>query len=198
MIDQTEITELQRLIAASDDQTAYVRLYRIYFRHLLRFARSFVGPHPVAEEIVSDVFLQVWKIRRKLHTIRHLTVYLYTCVRNHSLNHLQREKRMGLLLLDDESLLIPGTLADPEQSCITSQLVKEIDLAVQRLPARCRTIFLLVREDGLRYREVADILAISVKTVEAQMGIAMKRISRSIRPFTGEELPVSYRPLEKK
>src|ERR1700744_2838209 len=126
MIDHREIEELQRQIAASDDQSAYVRLYRIYFRHLLRFAVSFVRSQPVAEEIVSDVFLQVWKIRRKLHTIRHLTVYLYTCVRNHSLNHLQQEKRMGLLLLDDESLLIPGTLADPEQSCITSQLVKEI------------------------------------------------------------------------
>jgi RNA polymerase sigma factor (sigma-70 family) len=136
MIDHREIAELQRQIAASDDQSAYVRLYRIYFRHLLRFAVSFVRSQPVAEEIVSDVFLQVWKIRRKLDTIHHLGVYLYTAVRNHCLNHLRREKRLEFLLLDEECSLMPSTLANPEQSYLTSELTKAITIAVQDLPLR--------------------------------------------------------------
>jgi RNA polymerase sigma-70 factor (family 1) len=199
LIDHNEITALQKVLAKSDDQTAYVQLYRIYFRHLLRFARSFVGPNPVAEEIVSDVFLQIWNMRRKLHTVRHLTVYLYTCIRNHSLNHLRQQQRLDLLSLDEDSLLIPSTQANPEQTCITSELMRAIDLAVRDLPPRCRTIFQLVREDGLRYREVAEILNISVKTIEAQMGIAMKRISKAIQPFTGEaEIAAFYLPFQKK
>ena len=186
MIDPSEIKELQDRLTVSDDQAAYVRLYRIYFSCLLRFARSFVKSHPVAEEIVSDIFLHIWEIRKKLNTIRHLTVYLYTCVRNHSLNHLHKQKRELTLQLNEDSLRIPGSLANPEEYCITSQLIKGIDRAVQQLPPRCQTIFRLVREEGLRYREVGEIMDISVKTVEVQIGIAMKKLSEAIQPYTGE------------
>ncbi|HEY4288535.1 MAG TPA: RNA polymerase sigma-70 factor [Puia sp.] len=198
MIDLVEIKELQERLTISDDQVAYVRLYRIYFSPLLRFARSFVGAHPVAEEIVSDAFLHIWEIRKKLSTIRHLTVYLYTCVRNHSLNQLDKQRRESTLLLNEDSLLIPGSLADPEEYLITSQLVRQIDNAVRQLPPRCQAIFRLVREEGLKYREVAEILEISVKTVEAQIGIAMKKLSEAIQPYTGEKKASPSHPFQKK
>jgi len=199
MIDPGEIKELQQRLSVSDDQVAYVRLYRLYFSPLLRFANSFVKSDPVAEEIVSDVFLHIWEIRRKLNTIRRMTVYLYTCSRNQCLNHLNKQKRQSTLLLDDDSLQIAGSLANPEEYVITSQLIREIDQAVRLLPPRCQIIFRLVREEGLRYKEVAEILDISVKTVEVQIGIAMKKLSIAIQPYTGEQKSSSFsRPLQNK
>ena len=182
MIDSKEVTELQQLIALSDDQTAYVRLYRIYITPLLQFAGSFVRNKPASEEIVSDVFLQVWHMRRKLDTINNLTVYLYTCVRNHSLNYLAHQKREITTLFSDDSLTIASSAPDPEQLYITSEMIREMDQAIQQLPPRCRMIFKLIREDGLKYREVAEVLGISPKTVEAQIGIAMKKLSDAIQP----------------
>lgn len=185
MIDPREVATLQKLIALSGDQSAYVRLYRIYFAQLLRFARSFVRRVQDAEEIVSDVFLQIWQMREKLHTIQNLTVYLYTCTRNHSLNHLAKKRRDISFPLDESMPVEPVAGEDPEQHYLTLELVRRIDQAIEQLPSRCRMIFKLVREDGLKYREVAEVLEVSQKTVEAQMGIAMRKLSESIRPYIG-------------
>jgi len=193
MIDSKEVASLQKLIALSDDEPAYVRLYRIYFTPLLYFACSFVRSKQVAEEIVSDVMLQVWRHRQRLDTIENLTVYLYTCIRNHSLNYLEKQQRTVTWLYDEASLQLPGTAADPEQLFITTELMREMDMAVQQLPPKCRLIFKLIREDGLKYKEVAAVLNISVKTVEAQIGIAMKKLSEAIQPHTGEKNRLNVR-----
>jgi RNA polymerase sigma-70 factor (ECF subfamily) len=199
MIDPKEVAYLQELTALSGDQTAYVRLYRIYFAHLLRFARSFVRSVQEAEEIVSDVFLQIWQMRDKLHTIHNLTVYLYTSTRNHSLNHLARQKRSVLAAFNEGAVPEPVTVEDPEQLCLNSELVRKIDQAVEQLPSKCRIIFKLVREDGLKYREVAEVLDVSQKTVEAQMGIAMRKIGEAIRPYIGgTAYPAYFPPVSKK
>ena len=199
MIDPSEIKDIQERLTVSDDQAAYIRLYRIYFSPLLQFARTYVWSLPEAEEIISDIFLHVWEIRHRLNTIRHLTVYLYTAVRNASLNHLNKQRKNSTIFLDEDTLNLPGSLTDPEQYCINSQLVKGIEQAVRQLPPRCQTIFRLVREEGLRYKEVAAILDISTKTVEAQMGIAMKKLSEAIQPYTGEKPAATpVRSLQKK
>jgi RNA polymerase sigma-70 factor (ECF subfamily) len=199
MIEPSEIKHLQERLTKSDDEAAYSQLYRIYFTRLLHFAESFVGSTGAAEEIVSDVFLYIWEHRQTLDTIRNLTVYLYTAVRNQSLNHLEKQRRFSTEMLEEAGAELPGAIPDPEQYYITSQLVKAIDDAIRQLPPRCQTIFRLVREDGLRYKEVAAIMEIAVKTVEVQVGIAMKKISMMIRPYTGEERSTSsVRRLEKK
>ncbi|OQP38872.1 hypothetical protein A4H97_19380 [Niastella yeongjuensis] len=188
MIDIQEVKALQQQLSLTEDETAYVRLFRIYYTALFQFSLSFVKNKPAAEEIVSDVFMQLWQIRKKLDTISNLTVYLYTCIRNHSLNYLRKNKRESTSSLDDASLSIPSTTADPEQLYITTELAKKIDAIIEQLPEKCRIIFKLVREDGLKYREVAEVLDISVKTVETQMGIAMKKINLAIQPLTDPEL----------
>lgn len=184
MIDINEVTALQQQLSLSQDESAYVRLYRIYYTSLFQFSVTFVREKPAAEEIVSDVFMQLWQMREKVSAIDNLTVYLYTCIRNHSLNYLRKNKRDTTFTLDDDSLDIPSPAADPEQLYITAELTKKIDAIIEQLPERCRIIFKLIREDGLKYREVAAILDISVKTVESQMGIAMKKINIAIQPNT--------------
>ena len=184
MIDSIEVAKLQKLIALSNDQTAYVRLFRIYFTPLHHFACTIVHSKQVAEEVISDVFLQVWQNRQKLDSIVNLTVYLYTCTRNQALNVSAREKRQSTSTLEETSLYIASSAPDPEEVVMNAELVTEIKKSVEQLPAKCRAIFKMVKEDGMKYREVAEILGISVKTVEAQIGIAIRKIDAAISPFT--------------
>jgi RNA polymerase sigma-70 factor (ECF subfamily) len=184
MIDSIEVAKLQKLIAASNDQNAYVRLYRIYFTPLLHFACTFVDSKQIAEEIISDVFVQIWQNRQKLDTIMNLTVYLYTCTRNQALNVSAKEKRQSTTTLEESCLYIASSSPDPEEVTMNAELVKEIKKSIDQLPSKCRAIFKMVKEDGMKYREVAEILSISVKTVEAQVGIAIKKIDKAIFPFT--------------
>lgn len=186
MIDRKEVIELQTRIALLRDQTAYVRLYRIYFIPLLQFSQSFVESHESAEEIVSDIFLQVWQLENKLSAINNLTVYLYTCTRNLCLNHLRKQMRQTTCLLDEDCYSLITNNDNPEQIYIASELIKKIDTAISQLPPRCRLIFKMIREDGLKYNETAKALDISLKTIEAQMGIAMKKINQAVKPYIRE------------
>jgi RNA polymerase sigma-70 factor (family 1) len=181
MIDRKEVIELQTKVALYRDQTAYVRLYRIYYIQLFKFSRSFVQARETAEEIVSDVFLQVWQMNEKLSGIYNLTVYLYTCTRYLSLNYLRKQKKQTTYFLDEEKGYF-FTNDNPEQLYIASELVKKIDAVINRLPPRCRLIFKMIREDGLKYQEAATALDVSLKTIEAQMGIALKRMHQALRP----------------
>jgi RNA polymerase sigma-70 factor (family 1) len=185
MIDSIEVAKLQKLIAVTNDQNAYVRLYRIYFTPLHHFACTIVNSRQIAEEIISDVFLQIWQNRQKLDTINNLTVYLYTCTRNQALNVSAKEKRQSTAALEESCLYIASSSPDPEEVAMNAELVAEIKKSIDQLPPRCRAIFKMVKEDGMKYREVAEILSISVKTVEAQVGIAIKKIDKAISPFTG-------------
>ncbi len=185
MIDPVEVTKLQKLIAFSSDQPAYIRLYRIYFTPLKHFVSTIVGSPQVGEEVISDVFLQIWLNRHKLDTINNFTVYLYTCARNQALNVVSRERRRATVSLDESYFRMASATPDPEQVVLNTELAGEIEKSIRRLPVRCRTIFKMVREDGMKYREVAEILGISVKTVEAQLAIAMKRISDTLADYTG-------------
>jgi RNA polymerase sigma-70 factor (family 1) len=187
MIDSIEVTRLQKLIALSNDQAAYVRLFRIYFTPLHHFACTIVQSKQIAEEIISDVFLQIWQNREKLDSILNLTVYLYTCTRNQALNVSAREKRQSTSTLEEACLYIASSAPDPAEIVINAELVKEIKKSVEQLPGKCRAIFKMVKEDGMKYREVAEILGISVKTVEAQIGIAIKKIDAAITPFTSKK-----------
>lgn len=175
-----ELLRLQQKIAQNGDQRAYQELYGLFFERLYRFAFSMVRAAEPAEEIVSDVFIQVWQRRERLATIDNLAVYLYVSVKNLSLNYLSKKSKEIIRYFDDYETEISSVDHDPEQLFITTEMVNRIRQAIHDLPPRCRMIFTLIREDGLKYREVATVLGISVKTVEAQVAIALKKIGSAI------------------
>jgi len=182
MIDQIQLQLLLERIAVFGDHDAYKRLFWVFYKDLNRFAYSFVGSNEVAEEIVSDAFVNLWKNRTRLLEIENLKVYLYVAVKNLSIRHRTRNNRDQLISLDDLAVDIPLTCgyANPEELCISAELATAIHTAIQKLPPRCKIIYKLIREDGLRYKEVADILQISIKTIDAQMTIATRKICQSI------------------
>ena len=158
---------------------AYKRLYELLSEGLYRFSYSIVRSAEVAEEIVSDVFIKVWQIRSRLSEVDNLRVYTYTIARNFSLNYLARNADNRVIGLES---LGPGDLAggnSPADLCISADLANQMRRIVQQLPPQCRTIFRLVREEGLKYKEVAAVLELSPNTVRNQLAIAIQKLGEA-------------------
>lgn len=183
-----QFSSLQRLITQGD-QAAFRQLFHLLYHKLKGFAFSLTLSDEVSAEIVDEVFVRVWNKRDSLSTIGNLRVYFYRAVKNESLNYLSRKAHQHLYEpFDDINIQLSDDM-NPEKLMMTKELLNKIRSAVDELPARCKLIFKLVREDGLRYKEVADILNLSVKTVDAQMVIAVSRIRETMK----EELHLAPR-----
>jgi len=180
---------LQQAIACFDDTQAYKQLFLLFYPSLVSFAVSITRSKEVSEEIVSDVFLKIWEKRQQLDKVENLSFYLFTAVKNKCLNQLQDQKNRVNLEINDAVIEFKSLYHDPEQRLISAETIKEIQKAVQDLPPRCRMIFKLVKEEGFRYKEVAELMQLSVKTVENQMSLAFKKIGSAVKlqhqQFTG-------------
>jgi RNA polymerase sigma-70 factor (family 1) len=181
------IPELQRRIALYEDMKAYKELYELLYSGLHRFSYSIVRSKEAAEEIVSDVFIKIWQIRDRLPEIGNLRVYLYTITKNFSLNYIQRNYKNSPVSMDDMDIELVIEIGTPEDLCISAEMIQKIRLAIRQLPPQCRIIFQLIKEDGMRYKEVAEVLNISVFTVRNQLAIAIKKLA--------EALPFYHRPI---
>ncbi|RSK37684.1 RNA polymerase sigma-70 factor [Hymenobacter metallilatus] len=173
--------DLLHRMATADDPQAFALFFTRFHSPLLGFAMRYVRGRELAEEVVSDVFLKVWHKRASLPTIQNISSYLYVAVKNQALNYLQKAENHPTQELEEVPAALQVEDMTPERTLLTQELYHEIQRAVQKLPPQCQTIFRLIREDGLKYREVADILELSVKTVEVQMGIAIKKISAELQ-----------------
>lgn len=143
----------------------------------MRYVRQFAPDREEAENVVAEVFYKIWKNRATLRINTSARAYLYTAVRNQALDMLRRAKSGP-----PPPEYAPATyVRSPEEDLIGSELQDQIQAAISRLPEQRQLIFRLNREEGLKYREIAQRLNISIKTVETQM-------SRSLRTLR-EQLP---------
>jgi RNA polymerase sigma-70 factor (family 1) len=180
MTTTAQLQYLQHRIALFDDQHAYKELFTSLHSSLCSFARSLVRSKESAEEIVSDVFIKIWEKRKELERIDNLKVYLFVSVRHLALNYLERQKRTATNSIDEYHTEFTSVYFDPEQLLITADMLALIQKAIDNLPPKCRMIFKLTKEEGLKYREVAEIMNISVKTVENQLAIAVHKIGSAV------------------
>lgn len=162
---------------------AYHELYDLFYDRLHRFCFSFLKTNEAAEEIVSDVFIKVWQIRSKLGTIDNLGVYLYTIAKNFSLNYITKHFKHPVVSLDQADLETNIATGTPEELCISANILRNIQQAIQQLPPQCRLIFQLVKEDGLAYKEVAQILNVSIFTVRNQLAIATRKMAEALPAY---------------
>jgi RNA polymerase sigma-70 factor (ECF subfamily) len=183
----SSIQELQRRIALHDDEPAYKELFLMFYRQLQQFADSFVRSNEVAEEIVSDVFIKIWQRRKELDRVENLKIYLYVSTKNMALNYLRSQKK-PMVQPDHYRVQLQSIYFDPEKLMLTAEMINRVQQAISQLPLRCQLIFKLVKEDGLKYREVADLLSISIKTVENQMTVALRKLGQTIRFDIGATL----------
>jgi RNA polymerase sigma-70 factor (family 1) len=193
MIIASKIIDLQYRIARLDDQQAYRELYTSLYSYLFGFAKTIVQSRESAEEVVSDVFIKVWERRKELEKIENLKVYLYVATRNIAFNYLDKQKRNSTNSIDDVEAEFTSIDFDPEQLLITADMLALIQKAIDHLPPKCKIIFKLAKEDGLKYREVAEVLNISVKTVENQLAIALYKIGTAVSFDIRRTIPSSLK-----
>ncbi len=172
-------------IALSEDMKAYKELYLLMFDSLFHFSYSFVKSKQVAEELVSDVFIKLWQIRTQLNTVDSLKLYLFGITKNFSLSYLARASKNLSIQLDEinlDEINIESVIEfkNPEDLCISKETIKDVMQAIQNLPPQCQIIFSLVKVEGLKYKEVAKLLNISVFTVRNQVAIATKKIEDAL------------------
>jgi RNA polymerase sigma-70 factor (family 1) len=193
MIIASKIIDLQYRIARLDDQQAYRELYTSLYSYLFGFAKTIVQSRESAEEVVSDVFIKLWERRKELEKIENLKIYLYVATRNIAFNYLDKQKRNSTNSIDDVEAEFTSIDFDPEQLLITADMLALIQKAIDQLPPKCKIIFKLAKEDGLKYREVAEVLNISVKTVENQLAIALYKIGTAVSFDIHRTIPSSLK-----
>jgi RNA polymerase sigma-70 factor (ECF subfamily) len=165
----------------NNDAPAFKELFLLYHSRLIQFSYSITHSKVQAEEIVSDVFLKIWLKRKTLISIKNLHLYLYVCTKNFSINYLMKEKKETVFPLNEAIVELKSFSFNPEQIMLSTEMLGRIRFAILQLPPQCQLIFKLIKEDGLKYREVAELLSLSLKTVENQMTIAIKKIAATIQ-----------------
>ena len=170
-----ELRELQQRVAIFNDQEAF-KLLIVHFGNLLHyFAYNIIGSKQEAEEIVSDVFIKVWQQRQHLPGTDNLKYYLFKAVKNTALNYLKKNNRQADCYSQWE-ILVNKEVETPEDIVIGKEQLDLAKQAIDALPPRCREIFILVKQESFSYAEVAELLDISVATVNVQMTIAVKKL----------------------
>lgn len=172
----TEILFEQIAVGNAD---AFRQLYDRYYLQVYRFASYFVDSSLLVEEIASDVFCIIWQYRKKLSHIEYFERYLYTITKNKAFYYLRNNHKMTLTELETISDQLLHKV-DPEYIAIDREMTISLKEAIEELPERCRLIFLMAREEGLKYKKIAEILSISEKTVNAQMVLAIKKLSKRL------------------
>jgi len=182
----SEIQALQQRLSVHNEVAAYNSLFRIFSPQLLPHIYQFVHSRELSEEILSDVFLKVWQIRSRIMDIENLRVYLFTISRHMAFEALKKAKPEAFM--DDIPEQADFSFA-PDLLLIEKEAAHQIAAAINTLPPRCRQIFQLAKEEKMRYKEIAEIMGISVKTIDHQLSIAISRITAYLRSYLSGQGP---------
>ena len=163
-----------------DDPLALKALFIKYYNPLCYFSFQIVKSTELAEETVSDVFAELWIKRNRINIQTSFKSYLYTAVKNRSINYYKQEKRISKPIEPNQLHLVTSE-AQTDQIVNQQDLEKQIEELLNQLPEKRGLIFRMNRIDGLSYQEIADILSISIHTVQNQMINAVK--------FMAEQFP---------
>ncbi len=170
------------VLLAQRDQSTFEKLFKTYFKQLHAYAFTMLRDEADAEEMVQQVFFKLWERNDTLSFPGSVAAYLYRAVHNESLNFIKHRKVKSNHQLH-VAYSMKNDVEHPAKKILAGELEKKIHAALEELPGQCRTIFQLSRFEELKYREIADKLGISVKTVENQMGKALKLLRLKLVDF---------------
>lgn len=171
------------------DEETYIFLFREYYVSLCSYSRRYVGRKDVAEEIVSDTFMKIWENRVTLKINTSIKAYLFQAVCNNSLNYLRKLKAENSLTeyfqeSASENLGFAATWDEvEEQSLIMDDIAQKIEEAVSQLPEQQQRAFRLKRFEGKKNKEVAEIMGLSVKTIEMHLSKATLHLRHDLKSY---------------
>lgn len=180
------------------DEEAFNIIYHSFYSQLCFFCDSYVKDMDLSRSLVQQVYVDIWIKREKIRISNSIKSYLYNAVKNKAIDHL-RQLKNNLPISPEIENLQSLPFKDHVQE---SETLGQINQAINALPYKCREIFLLCKFEGLKYKEIAQKLNISIKTVEMQMGIALKKLRNKLTDnktlklfviFFNKKIRVSYR-----
>lgn len=174
--EQPDIVYWQKI--QSGDTDAFTYFFRKYYEPLYQFCGRFIEDPQTAENIVQDLFVKLWTNRKDCQIKTSVKSYLYTAIKNHSLNYLKQTKK--IISFEAESNWHTNSVGSPEVELMNNEIYTQIHKAINELPQRCRQIYLMKKYDDLTYHEIADILDVSTNTVKTQMKRAMKLLLKNL------------------
>lgn len=179
---KVDINNLVQSIS-EDNRRAFNLLYEVYYEEVFRMAFYFLQNKEACREVVLDVFFSVWQSRKKLREINNLEADFYIVTRNEAIRFQNKKQNHEHLSIED----IPIRLeikeeATPEEALLDREIEELLTQVINQLPEKCRLIFLMARQQGLKPKEIGQILSISESTVRVQMKIAIEKIVEKIKP----------------
>lgn len=164
------------------DKEAFRFFFEKYYTDMVNLVNLYLHDSMMSEEIVQDIFIYLWEKKEQIKIETSLKSYLLRASKNKSLNYIRNEKNK-LNIHSRLADLNKGTSEMPDNVMDANQLRDIINAAIDSLPERCREIYIMGKEKNMSYKEISDELEISVKTVEVQMGKALKRLREQLRPY---------------
>ena len=157
-------------------------VYKEYYSLLRNAANNIISDRDASHDVVQEVFLKLWDKKDSFHLILNQKAYLFKAVVNASISYLENKKKKvavaDLQIADSES-------SDAQQNA--KELESKIQKALNKLPARCKAIFVLSRFEEMKQKDIANMLGLSLKTVENQMGIALKKMKEEMSSYISKE-----------
>ena len=178
------ILPLWHRICFNDDVKAFEAFYYLLYDALVRFSMMYIHQKEEAEEIVTDVFVKSWMNRSSMQHVERPDTYFFVAVKNQSLNHLKKYSSIHIVPVEDSQDVNLIDVADPQVQLEKKELHFYLDQSIDTLPQQCRIVFKLIKEDGLKYKEVAEILNISPRTVQTQLFRAMQKLTACLTGYS--------------
>lgn len=163
------------------NQASFEQLFKTHFVHLCNFAYQYTNDTDAAKDITQKVFIRLWENRAQMDPQKSLKSYLFTSVRNRSLNYIRDQKKYRSYVLDVE--IGEVDIALEEDDLAVEELQKKIEAALSQLPEKARQVFEMSRFQQMKYKDIAEELDISVKTVEAHMSRALKGLKEHLKDY---------------
>ncbi|MGN6638085.1 MAG: RNA polymerase sigma-70 factor [Mucilaginibacter sp.] len=180
---KADFVQLWSNICLEDDTKAFEKLYYALFNKLIKFSIYYVNHRETAEEIVSEVFVKCWNNRKELSHVQYPESYLFIAVKNQSLKHRKKFSNVHLVEIDENEFRLVD-YADPSKKIERKELHHRLDQAIETLPMQARMVFRLIKENGLKYKEVAEILDISPRTVQTQLFRAIAKLRVALKSLS--------------
>jgi RNA polymerase sigma-70 factor (family 1) len=178
-----DLVVLWNKICLEDDIKSFEQLYRFLYSRLIKFSIYYVVDKQAAEDLVTEVFVKCWENRATNTHVLNPESYFFIAVKNQSLKYLKKNSSITFIDLVDAEEDVSVTAQTPEYILETKELHRQLDFAIAGLAPQAATVFRLIKESGMKYKEVAELLNISPRTVQTQLFRAIAKLRLILQPL---------------
>jgi RNA polymerase sigma-70 factor (family 1) len=178
-----DLVVLWNKICLEDDIKSFEQLYRFLYSRLIKFSVYYVVDKQAAEDLVTEVFVKCWENRAASTHVLNPESYFFIAVKNQSLKYLKKNSSVTFIDLVDVEEGISVTAETPEYIMETKELHRQLDFAIAGLAPQAAMVFRLIKESGMKYKEVAELLNISPRTVQTQLFRAITKLRLILKPL---------------